>query len=119
MPSRRQEEVPRMSPDGGRLSERELRILEELERELEGSGDRFVRGARSPFESSGRFLVAAVLVTAGAAVAVAVFTVSLVAAVVALAVMGAGIGMGAGPVTRRVSNRVAAYRGRMRGDVPS
>ena len=94
-----------MKPDGGMLSERERRILREIEREFEGSADPFLGGALSRSDPNRRLVVGAIFVTAGAVLAVATFTVSLVAATLALAAMGAGVGAGAVPASRLLRRR--------------
>ena len=95
-----------MKPDGGMLSERERRILREIEREFEGTADQFLAGALSRFDPNRRLLIAALFVTAGAVLAVATFTVSLVAATLALAAMGVGVGVGAVPASRLLRRRL-------------
>lgn len=101
-----------MSSDGGMLSERERRILEEIEQGIEGSGGIF-GGARPESKSSRRLALAAILAIAGAITAVATFTVSIVAAILALTAMGAGMAAGAAPVRHLLGRGMAACRGRV------
>lgn len=98
-----------MNRDGGSLSERERRILREIEREIEGSDLEPFGGLLSRFDPTRGLLLAALLVVAGAVVALATFTVSLVAATVGLTAMGAGIGIGAVPATHLLRNRFPRF----------
>jgi small-conductance mechanosensitive channel len=93
--------------DGGKLSDLERRILRDIEREMEASDLAFVTIFRRSFDPVKRLALAAVLVAAGALVALATFPVSLAAATTGLATMGAGIGVGLDPVRSGIGSRLA------------
>src|SRR5207302_6183199 len=79
---RRNHDQPMNMKPTNELSERERRILRELERDLE----------RRHIDPVQRLVLAAVLVAVGALFTLAAFPVSLLAATAGLATMGVGIG---------------------------
>jgi hypothetical protein len=81
------------------LSERERRILRDLERDL----------ARRHADPVKRLVLADGLVAAGALVTLATFPVSLVAATAGLATMGAGIGYGLSSAGQLLRGRISRF----------
>jgi small-conductance mechanosensitive channel len=81
------------------LSERERRILRELERDLE----------RRHIDPVKRLVFADVLVAVGALVTLATFPVSLLAATAGLATMGAGIGFGLSSAEQLLRRRLSRF----------
>jgi len=91
------------------LSERERRILRDLERDL----------ASRPIDPVKRLILAAVLVAGGALVALVTFPVSVVAATAGLATMGAGIGLGLSPAQPLLRRQLARFTKRGKAEDPS
>jgi hypothetical protein len=91
------------------LSERERRILRDLERDL----------ASRHIDPVKRLVLAAVLVAVGALVALATFPASVVAATAGLATMGAGIGFGVSPAQPLLRRHLARFTKGGKAEDPS
>jgi small-conductance mechanosensitive channel len=91
------------------LSERERRILRDLERDL----------ASRHIDPVKRLVLAAVLVAVGALVALVTFPVSVVAATAGLATMGAGIGFGLSPAQPLLRRQLARFTKGGKAEDPS